>query len=98
VIGCSQSTWDITTPELKEAWQQGRKEVFYPAVKRTSKLPVNRFRGSVAIHVHAAGKRRVFGQADQNVQIRRTAMVQTHQSGQAAFRSLLPEDIEGDIE
>ena len=22
--------WDITTPELKEAWQQGRKELFYP--------------------------------------------------------------------
>src|SRR5271166_2866155 len=29
-----------------------------------SKLSVNRFRGSVAIHVHAAGNRRVFGQAD----------------------------------
>jgi len=22
--------WDITTPELKDAWQQGRKELFYP--------------------------------------------------------------------
>jgi peroxiredoxin len=22
--------WDITTPEMKEAWQQGRKELFYP--------------------------------------------------------------------
>jgi peroxiredoxin len=22
--------WDITTPELKAAWQQGRKEMFYP--------------------------------------------------------------------
>jgi len=22
--------WDITRPELKEAWQQGRKELFYP--------------------------------------------------------------------
>jgi hypothetical protein len=22
--------WDITTPELKSAWQQGRKELFYP--------------------------------------------------------------------
>ena len=22
--------WDITTPELKVAWQQGRKELFYP--------------------------------------------------------------------
>ena len=22
--------WDITTPELKAAWQQGRKDLFYP--------------------------------------------------------------------
>jgi peroxiredoxin len=22
--------WDITTPEMKEAWQQGRKNLFYP--------------------------------------------------------------------
>jgi hypothetical protein len=22
--------WDITAPELKAAWQQGRKELFYP--------------------------------------------------------------------
>jgi hypothetical protein len=22
--------WDITTPELKAAWQQGHKELFYP--------------------------------------------------------------------
>src|SRR5437870_8456049 len=22
--------WDITTPELKAAWRQGRKELFYP--------------------------------------------------------------------
>lgn len=22
--------WDITTPELKAAWQEGRKESFYP--------------------------------------------------------------------
>jgi len=26
--------WDITTPELKTAWQQGRKELFYPYGKR----------------------------------------------------------------
>jgi len=25
-----RTDWDITTPELKEAWQQGRKELFYP--------------------------------------------------------------------
>ncbi len=25
--------WNITTSELKEAWQQGRKELFYPYVK-----------------------------------------------------------------
>jgi hypothetical protein len=69
-----------------------------PAVKRTSNLSVNRFSSGVAVHVHAAGKRGVFGQANQNVQIRRTAMVQTHQPGQAGFRSVLPEGIEGDIE
>jgi hypothetical protein len=32
--------------------------------------------------------------ADQHVQIRRTAMVRTHQPGQAVFRSVLPEDID----
>ena len=26
----SRSDWDITRPELKEAWQQGRKDLFYP--------------------------------------------------------------------
>ena len=26
--------WDITTPELKAAWQQGRKDLFYPYGKR----------------------------------------------------------------
>ena len=25
-----RSDWDITTPEMKAAWQQGRKELFYP--------------------------------------------------------------------
>ena len=25
-----RADWDITTPELKAAWQQGRKELFYP--------------------------------------------------------------------
>jgi hypothetical protein len=25
-----RTDWDITTPELKAAWQQGRKELFYP--------------------------------------------------------------------
>ena len=25
-----RADWDITTPELKDAWQQGRKEIFYP--------------------------------------------------------------------
>ncbi len=29
MIGCSQSTSGITTPEPKKAWQQ-RKELFYP--------------------------------------------------------------------
>jgi hypothetical protein len=25
-----RTDWDITTPKLNEAWQQGRKELFYP--------------------------------------------------------------------
>jgi hypothetical protein len=89
---------DITTPELKEAWQQGGKKLFCPYGKTYVQTPGEQVRGSVAIHVHTTGNRRVFGQADQNVEIRRTAMVQTHQPGQTAFRSVLPEDIEGDIE
>ena len=30
VIKKRRPAWDITTPELKAAWQQGRKELFYP--------------------------------------------------------------------
>jgi len=30
VIRKCRPDWDITTPELKAAWQQGRKELFYP--------------------------------------------------------------------
>jgi hypothetical protein len=26
----SRPDWDITTTELKAAWQQGRKDIFYP--------------------------------------------------------------------
>jgi hypothetical protein len=26
--------WDITTPELRAAWEQGRKELFYPYGKK----------------------------------------------------------------
>jgi peroxiredoxin len=29
IVKC-RPDWDITTPELKEAWAQGRKEFFYP--------------------------------------------------------------------
>jgi peroxiredoxin len=29
IVKC-RPDWDITTPELKEAWAQGRKELFYP--------------------------------------------------------------------
>ena len=36
--------WDITTPELKAAWQQGRKELFYPYGKTYVKLSANRIR------------------------------------------------------
>ena len=35
--------WDITTPELKAAWQEGRKDSI-PTAKRLSKLSVNRIR------------------------------------------------------
>jgi len=28
--------WDITTPELKAAWEQGRKELFYPYAKSSA--------------------------------------------------------------
>jgi hypothetical protein len=30
VPGALFPDWDITTPELKEAWEEGRKELFYP--------------------------------------------------------------------
>jgi hypothetical protein len=30
--------WDITTPELKEAWQQGRKDMFYPYGKTYAQI------------------------------------------------------------
>lgn len=30
VIRRCRPDWDITTPELKAAWEQGRKELFYP--------------------------------------------------------------------
>ena len=30
--------WDITTPELKEAWQQGRKALFYPYGKTYAQI------------------------------------------------------------
>ena len=30
--------WDIATPELKDAWQKGRKELFYPYGKKYDQL------------------------------------------------------------
>ena len=30
--------WDITKPELKEAWQQGRKDLFYPYSKTYAQI------------------------------------------------------------
>ena len=42
VIRKCRPDWDITTPELKAAWQQGRKELFYPTAKRSPRLFVNR--------------------------------------------------------
>jgi hypothetical protein len=34
--------WDITTPDLRAAWQQRRKELFYPYGKTTCKHSVNK--------------------------------------------------------
>ena len=41
--------WDITTPELKAAWQQGARNSSIRTAKRTSKLSANRIRGGIAI-------------------------------------------------
>jgi hypothetical protein len=30
--------WDITTPELKEAWQHGRQDLFYPYGKTYAQI------------------------------------------------------------
>jgi hypothetical protein len=48
--------------------------------------------------MHTAGNRRVFCQAEQKRPDKEDGVVQTHQPGQTAFRSVLPEDIEGNIE
>jgi peroxiredoxin len=34
--------WDITTPEQKQAWQQGRKDLFYPYGKTFAQTLANR--------------------------------------------------------
>jgi hypothetical protein len=34
--------WDITRPEMKTAWKQGRKELFYPYGKHSPKQYENR--------------------------------------------------------
>jgi len=39
--------WDITTPEPKEAWQQGRKELFYPYGKTYMQTLVEQNQGGV---------------------------------------------------
>lgn len=33
-----RSDWDITTPELKAAWEQGRKDLFYPYGKTFAQI------------------------------------------------------------
>ena len=38
VIKKCRSDWDITTEEMKVAWQQGRKELFYPYGKKLGNL------------------------------------------------------------
>ena len=61
--------WDITTPELKAAWEQGRKDSSILTERPTPRRSANRIR-------------------------RRGAMARTHQPDEAAFRSILPEDID----
>ncbi len=36
--------WDITTPELKAAWKEGRKELFYPYGKTYTQTLANRIK------------------------------------------------------
>jgi len=36
--------WDITRPELRAAWQEGRKDLFYPYGKTMPRLLVSRIR------------------------------------------------------
>lgn len=38
VIMKCRADWDITRPELKLAWQQGQKELFYPYGKRIAEI------------------------------------------------------------
>ena len=38
VIKKCRPDWDITTPELKAAWQQGKKELFYPYGKTYAQI------------------------------------------------------------
>ena len=46
VIKKCRPDWDITAPEMKAAWQQGRKELFYPYRKTFAKRSANRNRRS----------------------------------------------------
>jgi peroxiredoxin len=41
--------WDITTPDLRAAWQEGRRELFYPYGK-TYRAPARRRRRSLCIN------------------------------------------------
>jgi hypothetical protein len=41
-----RSDWDITTPEMKKAWQESGDEIFYPTAKPTPKLSANRIERS----------------------------------------------------
>ena len=38
VLKKCRTDWDITTLELKEAWQQGRKDLFYPYGKTYAQI------------------------------------------------------------
>ncbi len=46
--------WDITAPEMKVAWQQGRKELFYPYGK---KIPPNSRRAVLGLTIRSKGRK-----------------------------------------
>jgi len=50
-------TGTFTTPELKAAWRQGRKELFYPYGKTYAQTLVNRIRKDLVIGCLTASRK-----------------------------------------